>query len=70
MPKNEVASTFFNQLDEDTLLFRELESYSSQELRQVYVLNSPLGNNNFDYDYEKAFIILIPDYKIVFINKD
>lgn len=70
MPNNEVASTFFNQLDEDTLLFKELESYSSQELRQVYVLNSPLGNNNFDYDYEKAFIILIPDYKIVFINKD
>lgn len=57
MPNNEVASTFFNQLDEDTLLFKELESYSSQELRQVYVLNSPLGNNNFDYDYEKAFII-------------
>lgn len=58
MPNNEVASTFFNQLDEDTLLFKELESYSSQELRQVYVLNSPLGNNNFDYDYEKALLIV------------
>lgn len=70
MVNNEIASTFFNQLDEELPIFKELEEYSINKLRQVYVLNSPLGNNNFDYDYEKAYIILIPDFKIVFVNTE
>ena len=70
MVDNEIASTFFNQLDEELPIFKELEEYSINKLRQVYVLNSPLGNNNFDYDYEKAYIILIPDFKIVFVNTE
>ncbi|MFB8506550.1 ATP-binding domain-containing protein [Enterococcus durans] len=70
MVNNEIASTFFNQLDEEIPIFNELEEYSINKLRQVYVLNSPLGNNNFDYDYEKAYIILIPDFKIVFVNTE
>lgn len=70
MVNNEIASTFFNQLEEEIPIFKELEEYSINKLRQVYVLNSPLGNNNFDYDYDKAYIILIPDFKIVFVNTE
>lgn len=43
MVNNEIASTFFNQLDEELPIFKELEEYSINKLRQVYVLNSPLG---------------------------
>ncbi|WP_317914195.1 ATP-binding domain-containing protein [Carnobacterium maltaromaticum] len=62
------ASTFFSQFEETNSFLESLEKYSVDNLRQVYVVHSPLGNNNFEYDYEESSIILIPDYKILFVN--
>lgn len=53
---------------ENQPVFKDLETWSKTEKKNVYVLNAPLGNEEYSYEYEKAFIVLIPSHKILFID--
>ena len=37
--------------------------------KQVYIIKKPLIKSDAEYDYDDAFIILIPEYKIFIVNK-
>lgn len=48
--------------------FKDLENYAEKGINPVYVINKPLEEKQIEYNYEKAIVILIPKYKIMFIN--
>ncbi|WP_122080947.1 DEAD/DEAH box helicase [Vibrio coralliirubri] len=45
-----------------------LEQYANSEMKQIYVIDRPLGDNKYSYECEKALVILIPEHKITFVN--
>lgn len=48
-------------------LFADLEGYAKQGVNPVYIINRPL-EEEADYGYDKAIVVLIPKHKIMFIN--
>lgn len=48
--------------------FNDLENYAKQGINPVYIVNRPLGEKKYKYNYEKAFVLLIPKHKLIFIN--
>lgn len=64
-------SDLYSQLDENDDNKKILEifsTYSRERLQQVYVINKPLGENEYEYEYEKALMVLIPSHKLLMIN--
>lgn len=68
-------SYYFQQLDAEVLdnplinrVLKELESFSLEHKRQVYVIDKPIGERKYNYSYKKAIVILIPKVKILFVN--
>lgn len=53
--------------DTNKVLFEKLEEFSRNKSKQIYVINKPLGSK-YEYYYDKAVVILIPGYKIIFVN--
>ncbi len=46
-----------------------LSNYSNEKFEQIYVIQAPLGENKYSYENTEQFIVvLIPKYKILFIN--
>lgn len=35
---------------------------------QAYIIDRPLGDNKYTYDYSEAFVLLMPKFKIMFFN--
>lgn len=35
---------------------------------QAYIIDRPLGDNKYSYDYSEAFVLLMPKFKIMFFN--
>lgn len=67
------SSLFFCGVKENSRnneLIEMLRHYSEQESVQVYVLRTPLGNKEKCYEFNDAVVVLIPKYKICFINFD
>lgn len=58
----------FNPSEEKQALINEIEKYSAENSSLVYIVNRPLGDQIYEYNYEKAIVVLIPKYKILFIN--
>ncbi|QQK63915.1 AAA family ATPase [Cobetia sp. cqz5-12] len=56
--KNNVNSKFID----------ELQEYAGSSLEQVYVIDKPLGESKYEYDYKDALVVLIPKKKILFID--
>ncbi|WMP18482.1 DEAD/DEAH box helicase [Thiothrix lacustris] len=56
--KNERNASFLN----------ELELYSSAEKKQIYIIDKPLGDSKYTYNYPDALALLIPNHQIIFIN--
>lgn len=48
--------------------FNDLENYAKHGINPVYIVNRPLGEKKYKYNYEKAFVLLIPKHKLIFIN--
>lgn len=46
----------------------QLENYADTHKVQVYVINRPLGNPKYSYEYDGSFVILIPKHKIIFVD--
>ena len=47
---------------------KKLETYAEDNMKQVYVINKPLGDSKYSYDYEDGLIVLIPDHKIMILD--
>lgn len=62
---------FFSSVTENSKnseLLESLKRFSQTHLKQVYVIDKPLGERKYEYDYKDSIVVLIPKYKILFIN--
>ena len=58
----------FEPSEEKQDIIQEIKRYSSENLNPVYVINKPLGEKKYKYNYEKAMVILTPKHKLMFVN--
>ena len=50
-------------------IISKLEEFSTNKGEQIYIVNKPLGDGKYSYDYEeKALVLLRPKHKIIFFN--
>lgn len=64
-------SYFYQQVEKNSKnvsLLEILENYSMNQKKTVYVLNRPLTDQKYSYDYSQAIIVLTPKTKITIIN--
>jgi len=65
------TSFFFLQADknaQNSALLEQLESYSNLTKKQIYVVDKPLGDSKYSYSYDGAFLLLIPNHNMMFVN--
>ncbi|MCA9925370.1 MAG: DEAD/DEAH box helicase [Anaerolineales bacterium] len=61
-------SYFFLQAEqnENNATFLEsLKQYSFKQKKQIYVIDKPLGDNPYSYEYQNALVILAPKHRIL-----
>lgn len=46
----------------------KIERFSEENLKQTYIIDKPLGEKKYNYIYNDAIVLLIPKYKIIFID--
>lgn len=66
-----MSSYFYNQIDKNTSnagLLESLEYYAEENKKIIYVVNRPLTDLKYSYDYSDVLIILSPKNKIFFVN--
>lgn len=49
-------------------LLEKIERFSEENLKQTYIIDKPLGERKYNYIYNDAIVLLIPKYKIIFID--
>lgn len=65
------SSFFFLQVEpnnNNSKFIQELQTYSTDNKIQTYVVNKPLGDNKYSYAYEDALVVLVPNHKIMVLN--
>ncbi len=65
------SSLFFCGVEESPLnsgIIEMLRLYSDQHAAQIYVLHTPLGNAEKNYEFKDVIVVLMPKRKICFIN--
>lgn len=67
-----MADGFFYKSNEIKYVNQEfldkIEKFSEENMKQIYIINKPLGENKYNYDYDKGIVLLIPKYKVIFID--
>lgn len=67
-----MADSFFYLQSEKTAknseLITALEQYATTNKQQIYIVDRPLGDSKYQYEYEDALVILAPDHKLTFVN--
>ncbi len=60
----------FDAITEIDGFFDTLKEYAeiNESGNSVYILNRPLGDKKYSYEYEKAAVILIPKHKMLFLD--
>ena len=64
-------SFFYLQIDKNNSnknIINAFERYSIEEQKQIYIINSPLGDNGNPYGYDQGFVILSPGHKFIFMS--
>ena len=49
-------------------LIEKFSAFSNKIEKQIYIIKKPLIKSDAEYDYDNAFIILIPEYRIFIVN--
>lgn len=65
------SSYFFLQADknaQNASFLTALERYADAAKRQIFVVDRPLGDGKYTYDYRDAFLVLAPDFKMAFVD--
>jgi len=68
-----ISSLFYNHIETNQYnkdFIEKVDNYIEEHSNlQLYLINTPLGENSYKYDYQdKAIVILSPQYKIIFID--
>jgi len=66
-----MTSYFYLQADKDSEnvnFVSRLENYASEQKMLIYILNRPLMEQRYVYDYKKALIVMSPKHKIAIVN--
>lgn len=66
-----MTSYFFRQAEKNQSnaeIFKQFELYADSQKALIYILNSPLTDQKYSYDYSKSFIVLSPKHKIAIID--
>lgn len=66
-------SLFYNQVEENEknkIIIGQIENFAYKNSNeQIYVINAPLGENKYSYEYEEnVIVILSPKHKIIFLD--
>ena len=64
-------SFFESQIEksnQNVKVIEKFETYAINAKKQTYLIKSPFGDKKYIYDYDKAFVLLVPKYKILFID--
>ena len=65
------SSLFFLQAErnkDNSEFIKSLEQYSIDHNIQVFVINKPLGDNKYTYNYTDGLVVLIPKHKIMIMD--
>lgn len=65
------SSFYFQQAEKqetNSEFLTNLDAYAQAKKIQVYVIDKPLGDNKYSYEYKSAVVLLIPNHKIIFLN--
>ncbi len=57
-----------NLTSDQSCLINKLSNYSNNNKIATYIVDRPLGDKKYTYDYEKALLVLITKFKLLFIN--
>jgi superfamily I DNA and RNA helicase len=64
-------SFFFLQVEKTTVnrvFIEQIEEFASSSNKQFYVIDKPLGENRYTYNFKNGIVLLSPNYRIVFVN--
>lgn len=62
---------FYTNIEENekiTSYLKAFKDYSNSLYKQVYIIDEPLNERKYTYDYKDFMILLIPNYKILLID--
>jgi len=65
------SSFFYMSIEEDDnnhAIVESARNYADENLEQVYIVNKPLGDNKYSYQFSSGFVLLVPKHKMLFIN--
>ncbi|MEY9141912.1 hypothetical protein [Mammaliicoccus lentus] len=68
--QTELETLYLNSNLEDRPIYNIFREYSKDKNEQVYILNKPLLERNTEYEYSEGYFVLIPNHKIIFIDKN
>lgn len=54
--------------DKNTDLIGQIKKYSEDYKQQIYIVQTPLWDEKYSYDYKDGIIILTPKHKIIFCD--
>ncbi len=54
--------------DKESTFLQDLKEFANENNVQMYAIKKPLGETKYVYDYEEALVLLVPKYKLLFIN--
>jgi superfamily I DNA and RNA helicase len=66
-----MTSLFFLQAQEDHqnhALLDVLRNHCETNHQQAYVIDKPLGDSKYSYDFQNGLVLLLPKHKITFVN--
>lgn len=66
-----MTSYFYLQADKNQSnaeIFKKFELYADSQKALIYILNRPLTDQKYSYDYSKSFIVLTPKHKVAIID--
>lgn len=66
-----MTSLFFLHAEENSdnhALVEQVRSYCTDNRKQAYLIDRPLGDSRYEYGYDNALVLLMPQHKITFIN--
>jgi len=65
------SSFFYLQVDKNEKnhnFIDQVEAYANREKKQAYIIDKPLGDNKYSYEYKDGLVLLIPKCKLIFID--
>jgi superfamily I DNA and RNA helicase len=66
-----MSSYFFCQVAKNQLNSKFIDSateYAERTKKQIYLIDRPLGDSKYSYDYSKGALLLSPKHRLTFVN--